>query len=35
MEDGVPVKLGRAMGRGFGRKLERKVPCCLKILLSL
>ena len=24
------MKLGRAMGWGFGRKLERKVPCCLK-----
>ena len=28
-------ELGRAIGWGFGRKLERKVLCCLKMFPSL
>ena len=27
VDDGIPVRLGRAMEWGFGRKLERKVLC--------
>ena len=35
VEGGIPVRLGRAMGWGFGRKLERKVLYCLKMFPSL
>ncbi|RVW47602.1 Transposon TX1 uncharacterized 149 kDa protein [Vitis vinifera] len=34
VEGGILVRLGRAMGWGFGRKLERKVFCCLKLFPS-
>ena len=35
VEGEIPVRLGRAMGWGFGRKLERKVLYCLKMFPSL
>ncbi|RVW71616.1 hypothetical protein CK203_052673 [Vitis vinifera] len=34
-EDGSLVRLGKAMGWGCRRKLERKAFCCLKTLPSL